>query len=163
MGDDEGRAHGVFNVCRHRGARLVSEPEGTMRRLQCPYHAWCYGFDGSLKSAPHTEEIQNFGAPGLNRVRMEERHGLLFADVSGTAGPLDDHLGDLTPHLEHYRLGELERAGAITYDVGANWKAIVENYSECLHCPGVHPSSTASRTTRAARSTTAPAPGAAAR
>ena len=70
---------------------------------------------------------------------MEERHGLLFADVSGTAGPLDDHLGDLTPHLEHYRLGELERAGAITYDVEANWKAIVENYSECLHCPGVHP------------------------
>ena len=52
MGDDEGKAHGVFNVCRHRGARLVSEPEGTMRRLQCPYHAWCYGFDGALKSAP---------------------------------------------------------------------------------------------------------------
>ena len=139
MGDDEGRAHGVFNVCRHRGARLVSEPEGTMRRLQCPYHAWCYGFDGSLKSAPHTEEIQNFGEPGLHRVRMEERHGLLFADVSGTDGALDDHLGDLTPHLEHYRLGELERAGAITYDVEANWKAIIENYSECLHCPGVHP------------------------
>ena len=110
-----------------------------MRRLQCPYHAWCYGFDGSLKSAPHTEEIENFGSPGLHRVRMEERHGLLFADVSGTAGPLDDHLGDLTPHLEHYRLGELERAGAITYDVESNWKAIVENYSECLHCPGVHP------------------------
>jgi Rieske 2Fe-2S family protein len=139
MGDDEGRAHGVFNVCRHRGARLVSESEGTMRRLQCPYHAWCYGFDGSLKSAPHTAEIQNFGEPGLHRVRMEERHGLLFADVSGTDGALDDHLGDLTPHLEHYRLGELERAGAITYHVEANWKAIVENYSECLHCPGVHP------------------------
>src|SRR3954464_6742724 len=76
MGDDEGRAHGVFNVCRHRGARLVSEPEGTMRRLQCPYHAWCYGFDGSLKSAPHTEEIQNFGEPGLHRGREEEPHGL---------------------------------------------------------------------------------------
>src|ERR671920_279044 len=71
-------SRGAFNVCRHRGARLVSEPEGTMRRLQCPYHAWCYGFDGSLKSAPHTEEIENFGVPGLHRVRMEERHGLLF-------------------------------------------------------------------------------------
>ena len=70
---------------------------------------------------------------------MEEVHGLLFADVSGTAGPLAEHLGDLTPHLERYRLGELRRAAAITYDVDANWKAIVENYSECLHCPGVHP------------------------
>jgi Rieske 2Fe-2S family protein len=139
MGDDDGRPHGVFNVCRHRGARLVSEPEGTMRRLQCPYHAWCYGFDGALKSAPHTDAIENFGSPRLTAVRMEERHGLLFADVSGDAGPLDDHLGDLTQHLEHYRLGTLERAGAITYDVASNWKAIVENYSECLHCPGVHP------------------------
>ena len=44
-----------------------------------------------------------------------------------------------TPHLERYRLGDLQRAAAITYDVEANWKAIVENYSECLHCPGVHP------------------------
>src|SRR3954449_13215615 len=141
VGDDDGRAHGFFNVCRHRGARLVSEAEGSMRRLQCPYHAWCYGFDGSLRSAPHTAEIENFdpATSGLNRVRMEERHGLLFADVSGAAGPLDEHLGDLAPHLAHYRLGELERAAAITYDVGSNWKAIVENYSECLHCPGVHP------------------------
>ena len=112
-----------------------------MRRLQCPYHAWCYGFDGSLQSAPHTEEIEDFdpATSGLNRLRMEEVHGLLFADVSGTAGPLADHLGELTPHLEHYRLGDLQRAAAITYDVEANWKAIVENYSECLHCPGVHP------------------------
>jgi Rieske 2Fe-2S family protein len=70
---------------------------------------------------------------------MEERDGLLFVDVSGTAGPLDDHLGELTPHLARYRLGELRRCAAITYDVESNWKAIVENYSECLHCPGVHP------------------------
>src|SRR3954465_9194418 len=94
MGDEDGRPHGVFTVCRPRGPRLVTEAEGTMRRLQCPYHAWCYGFDGSLRSAPHPAEIENFdpATSGLRRVRMEERHGLLFADVSGIAGPLDDHL-----------------------------------------------------------------------
>ena len=164
MGDDEGRAHGVFNVCRHRGARLVSEPEGTMRRLQCPYHAWCYGFDGSLKSAPHTEEIENFGSPGLNRVRMEERHGLLFADVSGTAGPLDDHLGDLTPHLEHYRLGELERARR---DHLRRRGELEGDRRELLRVPALPGRAPRAQpplaTTRAARSTTAPAPGAAAR
>src|SRR3954468_8811379 len=87
VGDDDGRAHGFFNVCRHRGARLVSEPEGTLRRLQCPYHAWCYGFDGSMRSAPHTEEIEGFkpSATGLRRLRTEVAHGLLFADVSGGA------------------------------------------------------------------------------
>src|SRR3954449_13516282 len=109
VGDDDGRAHGFFNVCRHRGARLVSEPEGTLRRLQCPYHAWCYGFDGSLRSAPHTEEIEGFepAATGLRRLRTEVAHGLLFADVSGGADPLEEHLGDLTPHLARYRLDTL--------------------------------------------------------
>src|SRR3954468_22547791 len=97
VGDDEGRPHGFFNVCRHRGARLVSEPEGTLRRLQCPYHAWCYGFDGGLRSAPHTQEIEAFdlAGSGLAPVRMEEVQGLLFADASGAAGSLADHLGDL--------------------------------------------------------------------
>jgi glycine betaine catabolism A len=141
VGDDDGRPHGFFNVCRHRGARLVAEPEGTLRRLQCPYHAWCYGFDGGLRSAPHTEDIEAFdlAATGLARVRTEVAHGLLFADASGGARPLAEHLGDLGEHLARYRLGALVRAAAVTYDVGANWKAIVENYSECLHCPGVHP------------------------
>src|SRR3954462_11627316 len=141
LADEDGRAHGFFNVCRHRGARLVSEAGGTLRRLQCPYHGWCYGFDGSLRSAPHTDEIEGFDPAdtGLERVRTEVLHGLLFADVSGGAGPLAEHVGDLTEHLGRYRLDTLVRAAAITYDVGSNWKAIVENYSECLHCPGVHP------------------------
>ena len=140
MGDDEGRAHGFFNVCRHRGARLVSEPEGTMRRLQCPYHAWCYGFDGSLKSAPHTEEIENFGRrPASTASAWRSATASCSPTSPATAGRSTTTSATSTPHLEHYRLGELERAGAITYDVEANWKAIVENYSECLHCPGVHP------------------------
>ena len=97
MGDDEGRAHGVFNVCRHRGARLVTEPEGTMRRLQCPYHAWCYGFDGSLqvRAAHRGDRGLRPAASGLNRVRMEERARPRCSPTSpARAGPLDDHLGD---------------------------------------------------------------------
>jgi Rieske 2Fe-2S family protein len=132
---------GFHNVCRHRGARLVTEREGTVRRLQCPYHAWSYGFDGTLKNAPHTDELEDFdpACNGLRAVRTETVGGLVFADVSGTAPPLADHVGALAEHLDAYRTAELRRAARIDYDVAANWKAIVENYSECLHCPGVHP------------------------
>ena len=64
----------------------------------------------------------------------------MFADISGMARPARRApRGADAADLEHYRLGDLHRAAAITYDVEANWKAIVENYSECLHCPGVHP------------------------
>ena len=141
IGDGDGTARGFFNVCRHRGARLVNEPEGSTRRLQCPYHAWTYGFDGSLRGAPHTDELQEFdpGCNGLRPVRTEIAGGLLFCDVSGEAPPLEEHVGALAEHLDAYRTGALKRGARIDYDVAANWKAIVENYSECLHCPGVHP------------------------
>ncbi len=129
------------NVCRHRGARLVEQPEGRMRRLQCPYHAWTYGFDGALRSAPFTEGLEDFDAAcnGLKPVRLAVVEGLVLLDLSGTAPSPQEHVGDLAALLARYRLGELRRGARLVYDVGANWKAIAENYSECLHCPGVHP------------------------
>ena len=60
-------------------------------------------------------------------------------DLSGTAPEPEEHVGDMAPALARYRLGGLRRAQRIVYEVDANWKAIAENYSECLHCPGVHP------------------------
>ncbi len=86
---------GFYNVCRHRGSRLLTEKEGTTRRLQCPYHAWSYGFDGTLKSAPHTEELHDFdpACNGLRQIRTETLGGLVFADPSGEAGPLADVVG----------------------------------------------------------------------
>ena len=132
---------GFYNVCRHRGSRLETEREGTVRRLQCPYHAWTYGFDGTLTGAPHTDQLHDFdpACHGLREIRTETLGGLRFADASGHAPPLASHLGSLADELDRYRTPQLERAVRIDYDVRANWKAIVENYSECLHCPGVHP------------------------
>jgi Rieske 2Fe-2S family protein len=141
VADDDGVAHAFHNVCRHRGARLVDDAEGRLRRLQCPYHAWCYRFDGSLKNAPHTTGIANFEPcdNGLHPVRTATVEGLVLIDPSGEAPPPDEYVGDLAGWLARYRLGSLRRTTRITYDVDANWKAIAENYSECLHCPGVHP------------------------
>ena len=41
--------------------------------------------------------------------------------------------------LRHWNLPLLRSARRIEYDVCANWKLIFQNYSECYHCPGVHP------------------------
>ncbi len=141
IGDGEGNTRGFHNVCRHRGARLLDKPEGQVYRLQCPYHAWSYGMDGALKSAPHTTALIDFdpGCHGLTPVRTEIVEGLIFADLSGEAPPIEEHVGAIAEQLARYRNAELHRAREIVYEVQANWKAIVENYSECLHCPGVHP------------------------
>src|SRR3954462_13772601 len=136
VADDEGLPRAFHNVCRHRGARLVEQPEGRMRRLQCPYHAWTYGFDGSLRSAPFTDGLEDFDAAcnGLKPVRLAIVEGLILLDLSGAAPSPHEQVGDLASLMARYRLGELRRGARIVYDVGANWKALAENYSECLHC-----------------------------
>ena len=124
-----------------RRAASSTRPRARVPRLQCPYHAWTYGFDGSLKNAPFTDELEDFDPAciGLQPVRLAVVDGLVLLDLSGEAPPPAEHVGDLAAQLAHYRSGELQRGARIVYDVEANWKAIAENYSECLHCPGVHP------------------------
>ncbi len=142
VGAEDGRPRAFLNVCRHRGARIVEQAEGSVRkRLRCPYHGWSYGLDGSLKAAPHMDGVEDFDFScwGLIPVRLAVVGGLVLIDLSGAAPEIDDHVGDLLGHLEHYRVAGLERASSIEYEVAANWKGIAENYNECLHCPGVHP------------------------
>ncbi len=142
IGAEDGRPRAFLNVCRHRGARIVEETEGRVRkRLRCPYHSWSYGLDGSLRAAPHMDGVEDFehSCWGLIPVRLAVRGGLVMIDLSGEAPEIDEHVGELLAHLERYRLERLERAGERHYEVDANWKGIAENYNECLHCPGVHP------------------------
>jgi Rieske 2Fe-2S family protein len=141
VADDDGLPRAFVNRCRHRGARLVDDAEGVMPRLQCPYHAWTYGFDGTLKNAPFTDELEDFdpSCMGLQPVRLAVVEGLLLLNLDDDAPSPAEHVGDLAADLAHYRLADLRRGARIVYDVHANWKAIAENYNECLHCPGVHP------------------------
>jgi Rieske 2Fe-2S family protein len=141
VADDDGLPRAFVNACRHRGARLLDAPEGRVPRLRCPYHAWTYGFDGTLRKAPFTDELEDFDVAchGLLPVRLAVVEGLLLLDLSGAAPPPGEHVGALAEHLARYRVGDLRRADRRVYVVQANWKVIVENYSECLHCPGVHP------------------------
>jgi Rieske 2Fe-2S family protein len=93
--------------------------------------------------AKHTEDLDDFGlaTSGLVPIRCETWQGFLFlcfADETLTP-PLADQLGDLVGKLERFDFSTLRSAKRIDYDVAANWKLIAENYSECYHCPGVHP------------------------
>lgn len=139
---EDGELRAFLNVCRHRGARIVEDGEGRVkRRLQCPYHAWSYGLDGSLVAAPHMDEIEDFDFScfGLMPVRLAVVGGLILVNLDGEAGEPEGWVGDLIEHLDRYRTGELVSGGRVDYTVEANWKGIAENYNECLHCPGVHP------------------------
>jgi len=137
----DGELRGFYNVCRHRGSTVVEDESGIVPRFQCPYHAWIYDLEGRLKQPRHTELLEDFDPAewGLVPVRVESWQGIVYVDLSGTAEPLADFLGSITTEFERFDLAALRRARRIDYDVKANWKAIIENYQECYHCPGVHP------------------------
>ncbi len=141
VADDDALPRAFINSCRHRGAKIVDDQEGQVSRLRCSYHRWSYGFDGSLTNAPFTDELVDFDAScmGLLPVALAVVEGLVLIDLSGEAPPPAEHIGELAGHLAHYHMSELNRGTKTVYEVNANWKTIIENYSECLHCPGIHP------------------------
>jgi Rieske 2Fe-2S family protein len=142
IGGKDGFPRAFHNVCRHRGSRIFEQERGRARaRITCPYHAWSYGFTGELLGVRATEGIEDFDRScyGLVPLRAEVIGGLVMVDVGGTAEPLAEVVGDLAEWLDRYRTAELAVGGERLYEVEANWKAIAENDSECLHCPGVHP------------------------
>ena len=81
----------------------------------------------------------NLDECGLVPVNLATWQGFIYLNLSNDAEPLLDLLDDMPGYFERYDLAGLRRAKQIEYDVKANWKAIIENYSECYHCPGVHP------------------------
>jgi glycine betaine catabolism A len=137
----DGVLRAFYNVCRHRGTAVVEEPCGTAVRFQCPYHAWIYDLEGKLVRAKHTDDLDDFSleTSGLVPVGCDTWQGFVFINLDPDAASLSDQLGDLDEHLARFDFSDLRPARTITYDVAANWKFIAENYSECYHCPPLHP------------------------
>ncbi|HSD55404.1 MAG TPA: aromatic ring-hydroxylating dioxygenase subunit alpha [Burkholderiales bacterium] len=136
---DDGELRAFFNVCRHRGSRLVEEPCGRLRgALSCPYHAWTYALDGRLLRAPRAEPGFRTEDFPLTQARLDVLGGFVFVNLDHNGPALGEALADL-PDLGRYRLAELRRARLVEYEVAANWKVVAENYSECYHCALVHP------------------------
>jgi len=138
----DGTPRAFYNVCRHRGTRLVEDPEGAkLRTIVCPYHGWTYSSEGRLVGAPHTDSLVDFDkdASGLYGIRLETWGGFVWVNLDPEATSLRDHLSPFFAKFDRFPLGKLRLASRKTYEVEANWKILVENYQECYHCAPVHP------------------------
>lgn len=141
--DRDGSLNAFHNVCRHRAAKVVLEECGQRRALQCHYHAWTYGLDGSLKGAPRSRSETGFPQSelGLRRASAATWGPFLFANLDPDAEPLDTQLADV-PALTAgagIDVDNLRFHFRVTYDLRCNWKIAIENYLECYHCPTAHP------------------------
>ncbi len=140
-GDDR-LVRAFANTCRHRGHELLACGAETKRRsIVCPYHAWSYRLDGSLRNAPGFSEDGGFDPSqhGLAELRLVNWHGWLFVDPSGQDVDFAEHVAGLEDVVAPYRPEDLSIVARHSYELATNWKVIAENYQECYHCSSIHP------------------------
>jgi phenylpropionate dioxygenase-like ring-hydroxylating dioxygenase large terminal subunit len=135
----DGSIHAMLNVCRHRGAEVCTKPKGNARGFVCPYHAWTYSLDGSLRAARLMPKDFKREDHGLKKLHVRVVEGLVF--ISFAEEPLDF---SEVENLLHATTGQYGWANAKvahrqSYVLDANWKLAVENYVECYHCGPAHP------------------------
>jgi len=147
--DRKGAIRVFHNVCSHRGMRLVEEPTQIKGVIRCPYHSWCYGLNGELRSTPSiggagVNEVPGFdrGWHGLREVRSTVWMDVVFVNLSGEAPAFESHIAPLVGRWDEFLDASFHHGGSdsgFELTVRCNWKLAVENYCESYHLPWVHP------------------------
>jgi Rieske 2Fe-2S family protein len=141
--DEAGALRAFHNTCRHRGSVLCTEEHGRFarQRIVCPYHAWTYDLGGRLVATPRRMETPDFRLEDfpLFEVAAGSWGGFVFVHLGSDPAPLASAIGDRTERYRRYGFADLRIGKRIVLDVAANWKLLAENFSECFHCPPVHP------------------------
>ncbi|MFP5315499.1 MAG: aromatic ring-hydroxylating oxygenase subunit alpha [Actinomycetes bacterium] len=138
--NDDGGVNVLHNVCRHRGARVLTEPAGTTGNLVCGYHSWTYSPDGNLihASAPGETKFDK-GCFGLKRAHSRMVAGLIFVCIADEPpADFDETSKIFEPYLAPHDLSKTKIAYQQNIIEEGNWKLVMENNRECYHCDG-HP------------------------
>ena len=136
-----GELRGFYNVCLHRGHELLNG-EGRTNVIVCPYHAWAYDFNGSLKAARNSENVEGFDRCDftLKAIQVEVFCGMVFINLDAGAPSMQEQTGNLEDEIRYYcpDVDNLVFAQRDRYDVECNWKVMVDNFLECYHCAPAH-------------------------
>ena len=143
--DESSQIRAFHNVCRHRGAQLVSECRNS-RKFICPNHSWSYSLGGRLIARPHfhggEQHDVNRGdchRADLAAVRCVTWHDWVFVNLSGDADDFAACIEPITRKLEGYDLTAMHFCEALEFDLEANWKLPIENFIEPYHVFSCHP------------------------
>ncbi|HTX59544.1 MAG TPA: aromatic ring-hydroxylating dioxygenase subunit alpha [Verrucomicrobiae bacterium] len=140
--DGAGAIHAFYNVCRHRGTRMCELGSGHFQgSIQCPYHAWTYGLDGTLKAARNMAEVPGFDRSDypLREAAVAQWEGFVLVNLAADPTPFEQAFAPLLGRFARWDIGSLVAVKTIHYELACNWKLVFQNYSECYHCPLVHP------------------------
>ncbi len=142
---NDGVIRGFYNVCQHRGNRLVQAEDGEADAFTCPFHGWQWNNDGSVKTVADPQFFRQWddGVPyddlGLPPVRVETWAGWLWFNMDHDAIPLKEYLGEPAEHLETYEFEKWDMIDYQTFEWNGNWKHAVDAFNESYHFASLHP------------------------
>jgi phenylpropionate dioxygenase-like ring-hydroxylating dioxygenase large terminal subunit len=137
---DRGGALSAFsNVCLHRMSTLLAG-RGRVRSIVCPYHAWTYNLDGSLRGAPAMTLNRDFRREDycLPRIRCEEWLGWVFVTLDPDAAPVAERLAELEELVGDFGMETYVETFYESHVWDTNWKVLAENFMESYHLPVCH-------------------------
>ncbi|WP_067887903.1 aromatic ring-hydroxylating oxygenase subunit alpha [Nocardia vaccinii] len=144
--DHDKQIRAYYNICRHRGNKLVwedypgEETAGVCRQFTCKYHAWRYSLEGDATFVQQEKEFFDIDKSkfGLKSVRCEVWEGFIFINLDDNAQPLEDYLGAWAKGLEGYPFHEMTEVYSYRAEIGANWKLFIDAFAEFYHAPVLH-------------------------
>ena len=142
--DESGTVRAFHNVCRHRATLVLTEPCRKLRQLQCPYHAWTYGLDGSLRATPFwdgTAKSQrqpvDAATNGLVPVRCGVWNHVIFVNLAENAALLEEYVAPMAAEFSHLDVDAFRCGYRTSWEFKANWKLVMDNW-EVYHHVWVH-------------------------
>ncbi|ASR35967.1 Rieske (2Fe-2S) protein [Prauserella marina] len=143
--DRKGGINVVVNRCRHRGASVCDKPKGNANGFTCPYHAWSYALDGTLRGIPYPDRYEDIVEKKdlpLRRLKVDSYAGMVFASFNEDVEPLVDFLGEATVWIDRFmKQGAgypIKVQGEYRFRFNGNWKIQLENTTDWYHFPIVH-------------------------
>jgi phenylpropionate dioxygenase-like ring-hydroxylating dioxygenase large terminal subunit len=137
--DRDGVLRGLSNVCRHRMSTLL-EGRGNTRSIVCPYHAWTYNLDGTLRGAPAMSRNEAFCKEDvrLPSIRVEDWHGWIMVTLNPEAPPPSVALAGVERLVGHLPMKDYTEVFREEFEWATNWKVLAENFMESYHLPVCH-------------------------
>ncbi len=139
-----GEVRAFFNICRHRGSRLVVEDQGTCpNALICPFHGWVYNLDGTLRGAarPESYPAMDKNEFALRPIEMEIWQGFVFVRFRpGPQPSVAELMAPFEEEISAYRMADhVPTDGIWTENSPVNWKSIRDVDNEGYHVAMAHP------------------------
>ena len=141
--NDENEISAFYNVCQHRGNKIVTLESGSFSKVSCPYHGWTYGLDWTLEHVPDRELFKE-GVPcdkkSLKPVKVSVWAGLVFINMDENSSSLETFLGPIVDQLKPYKFEKMNLVKHQTVSLlETNWKTVRDNFLEQYHVDFIHP------------------------